>query len=82
MHSGPAPELPLLQVRGVSSTLEELEYIMQHSGSSALVVQDAATLDKLLPAMAPRAPGEPGECSVRLLVGGGWGCFCVPHVLV
>lgn len=65
MHSGPAPDLPLLQVRGVSSTVEELEYIMQHSGSSALVVQDAATLDKLLPAVAPCAPGEPGEYSVR-----------------
>lgn len=38
-------------VRGTTSSFEELQYILQHSESSALVVQDAATLDKLLPAL-------------------------------
>ncbi|PSC68813.1 putative acyl-activating enzyme chloroplastic [Micractinium conductrix] len=42
-------------VRGTSSSLEELQYILQHSGSSGLVVQDAATLDKLLPALTDAA---------------------------
>ena len=39
------------QVRGVSSTVEELQHILQHSESTGLIVQDAATLDKLLPAL-------------------------------
>ncbi|KAI3431692.1 hypothetical protein D9Q98_004738 [Chlorella vulgaris] len=43
-------------VRGTGSSLEELRYIMQHSESSALVVQDAATLDKLLPALEAASP--------------------------
>lgn len=35
----------------MSSTPQELQYILQHSESTALVVQDAATLDKLLPTL-------------------------------
>ena len=47
------------QVRGVSSTLEELEYILQHSESTGLIVQDAATLDRLLPTL--RGSGGSGS---------------------
>ena len=45
--------LPCPQVRGTSSSVEELAYILGHSDSSGLVVQDAATLDRLLPALPP-----------------------------
>ncbi|KAL4439997.1 hypothetical protein ABPG75_002998 [Micractinium tetrahymenae] len=38
-------------VRGTTSSFDELQYILQHSESSGLVVQDAATLDKMLPAL-------------------------------
>ena len=51
-------------VRGVSSTLEELSYIMVHSESTALIVQDAATLKKLAPALA----SPPLRSSIRFIV--------------
>lgn len=43
------------QVRGSSSPVDELSYILTHSGSSGLVLQDRATLDKLLPAIRDAA---------------------------
>ncbi|EFN52860.1 hypothetical protein CHLNCDRAFT_138341 [Chlorella variabilis] len=52
------------QVRGTSSSLEELQYIMQHSESGGLVVQDAATLDKLLPALG----SSKQACPMRFVV--------------
>eukprot|EP00887_Chlorella_sp_A99_P000574 scaffold17.g574.t1 len=42
-------------VRGVASSLEELAFILGHSRASGLIVQDAAALDRLLPALAPAA---------------------------
>jgi len=45
-------------VRGVSSPFEELRHIMQHSQCSGLVVGDAATLEKVLPAFDADAPGS------------------------
>ncbi|KAG2495193.1 hypothetical protein HYH03_006799 [Edaphochlamys debaryana] len=39
-------------VRGATAPPEELLYIAQHSGSTGMVVQDAATLDRLLAAVA------------------------------
>lgn len=51
-------------VRGTSSSLEELQYIMQHSESGGLVVQDAATLDKLLPALG----SSKQACPMRFVV--------------
>ncbi|PRW33092.1 long-chain-fatty-acid-- ligase [Chlorella sorokiniana] len=50
-------------VRGVSSTVEELQYILQHSESTGLVVQDAATLDKLLPTLRGSTEGLNGSSS-------------------
>lgn len=47
-----------LQVRGASTPAEELAYILQQSDSCGLVVQDAATLDKLLPFLVT---GEGGQ---------------------
>lgn len=38
-------------VRGISSTVEELAYIIENSESSGLIVQDSATLEKLLPVL-------------------------------
>lgn len=52
-----------VQVRGVSSTVEELQYILQHSESTGLIVQDAATLDKLLPTLRGSAEGLDGSGS-------------------
>ena len=42
-------------VRGISSPIEELKYIMEHSQSSALIVQDVATYEKLLPVLLSSA---------------------------
>jgi long-subunit acyl-CoA synthetase (AMP-forming) len=50
-------------VRGAASPAEELAYIMSQSDSSALVVQDAATLAKLLPHLTQvRKPGPTAAC--------------------
>lgn len=38
-----------IQVRGALSPADELAYIVAHSGSSGLVVQDADTLNKVWP---------------------------------
>lgn len=43
----------LLQVRGATSPVDELSYILTQSGSSGLIVQDKATLRRLLPALSP-----------------------------
>jgi long-chain acyl-CoA synthetase len=51
-------------VRGTSSTPEELGYIMEHSMSSVLIAQDAATLDRLLPQLAASLTQSP----LRLVV--------------
>jgi long-chain acyl-CoA synthetase len=51
-------------VRGVSSTVEELSYIMQHSESSALFVQDLETLKKLAPVLTT----APLSSSIRFVV--------------
>jgi len=51
-------------VRGVSSTVEELSYIMQHSESSALFVQDVETLKKLAPVLST----APLSSAIRLIV--------------
>lgn len=40
---------PTIQVRGATSPPEELAYIARHSDSVGLIVQDAATLDALVP---------------------------------
>jgi long-chain acyl-CoA synthetase len=45
----------LLQVRGSSSPVDELSYILTHSGSGGLVLQDSSTLNKLLPAIQEAA---------------------------
>lgn len=60
------PAALVVQVRGISSSVEELAHIMQHSESRALVVQDAATLDKLLPAL--RGDGAAAPPPVRFVV--------------
>lgn len=46
-------------VRGSTSPVEELGYILRHSDSVGLVVQDTATLDRLLPQLTGQgqAPG-------------------------
>lgn len=51
-------------VRGVSSTVEELSYIMQNSESSALFVQDVETLKK----MAPVLSTSPLSSTIRFIV--------------
>lgn len=51
-------------VRGISSTVEELSYILLHSESSGLIVQDAATLVKLAPALA----ASPLRSSISFIV--------------
>jgi long-chain acyl-CoA synthetase len=53
-------------VRGAASPAEELCYILSHSGSTALVVQDAATLAKLLPALSQVRAGPPW-CKVQCM---------------
>lgn len=55
-------------VRGASAPPAELAYILRHSGASALVVQDAAALDRLLSLLAP-APGlaEPQQPPLRFV---------------
>lgn len=55
--------VPVLQVRGSSAPAEELAYITGHSGASGVVVQDAATLDKLLAALDAHA-----QVPLRLLL--------------
>eukprot|EP00877_Chromochloris_zofingiensis_P004131 jgi/Chrzof1/13719/Cz08g09130.t1 len=40
-------------VRGATSPVDELSYILTQSGSSGLIVQDKATLRRLLPALSP-----------------------------
>lgn len=45
---------PLAQVRGSAAPANELSYILTSSGSKALIVEDAATLAKLLPSLADR----------------------------
>ncbi len=51
-------------VRGISSTVEELSYIMQHSNSNALFVQDMATLKYLAPVLST----APLATSIRFVV--------------
>ena len=71
-------------VRGVSSTDGELRYILEHSQSVGLVAQDAATLDRLLGALAPSGGGGGGVYSVREQrgrAGCGGGSRMVPGVL-
>jgi long-chain acyl-CoA synthetase len=63
-------------VRGSQSEREELLYILEHSDSVALVVQDNATLDKLLPDLERLKPrfvillsdeiAEPNETTERV----------------
>ena len=45
----------MFQVRGASSPRDEMAYIMRHSQSSAVVLQDPETLDKLLPVLSEPA---------------------------
>lgn len=47
----PIAAVPLIQVRGSSSPVDELSYIASHSDSAALVLQDRAALNKLLPSL-------------------------------
>eukprot|EP00884_Botryococcus_braunii_P011365 jgi/Botrbrau1/20229/Bobra.31_1s0025.1 len=47
-------------VRGASTPVEELAYIVQQSNSSGLIVQDAATLDKLVPFLTTPESGNNG----------------------
>lgn len=47
-------------VRGSSSPVDELAFITQHSGSCALVLQDRATLVKLLPTLLAGQQGQQG----------------------
>lgn len=59
------------QVRGANTPVEELAYIVQQSNSSALVVQDAATLDKLVPFLtAPESGinGSPLQSYLRFVI--------------
>ena len=44
-----------MQVRGSSSPVEELSYIIKKAQCSALIVDDAPILDKLLPSLANSA---------------------------
>ncbi|KAK9808885.1 hypothetical protein WJX72_005702 [[Myrmecia] bisecta] len=45
-------------VRGASGSAEEMAYIIQHSESSAVVVQDSQTLERLLPVLAAPQNGN------------------------
>lgn len=49
-HSSP----PISQVRGSAAPASELSYILEKSGSRALIVEDQATLSKLLPSLLER----------------------------
>jgi hypothetical protein len=51
----------MVQVRGASTPAEELAYIVQQSNSCGLVVQDAATLDKLVPFLTGDNRGSNGS---------------------
>ena len=55
-----------LQVRGASSPRDEMAYIMRHSQSSAVILQDPETLDKLLPVLS--APAEPSNGSGKVRI--------------
>jgi hypothetical protein len=48
-HHHASLRLLSIQVRGALSPADELAYIVAHSGSSGLVVQDADTLNKVWP---------------------------------
>jgi long-chain acyl-CoA synthetase len=49
------------QVRGSSSPVDELSFILTHSGSSGLVLQDRATLDRLAPALTQAGTAAGGH---------------------
>lgn len=46
----------LWQVRGSTSPAEEMAYIISKSDSCGVVVQDAATLERMLPAITSPVP--------------------------
>lgn len=55
-------------VRGASAPAEELQYILGHSGSTGLVVQDAATLDKVLASAKAHEGGVDALAALRFVV--------------
>jgi len=48
----------LWQVRGSTSPADEMAYIISKSDSCGVVVQDAATLERMLPAITSHAPSN------------------------
>lgn len=61
-------------VRGISSTPDELLYILRNSQSSALILQDATVLDKLIPDLL-RSDIFPNLKFIMLL----WGSYDTQH---
>ena len=53
----------LAQVRGSSSPVEELAYIIRKTQCSGLFVDDASILDKLLPSLTGKAAASNGAAS-------------------
>lgn len=54
-HQVVSPSNASSQVRGSAAPASELSYILDHSRSRALIVEDAATLAKLLPSLLERS---------------------------
>ena len=63
------------QVRGANSAVEELSFILRHSQSRALVVDDPQLLDKLLPHLSSQGSASSnGSSNVRSSVA----CLLLP----
>ena len=56
------------QVRGSTSPAEEMAYIISNSDSCGVIVQDSATLERALPAIAPQ-PNTNGNSNGAAKVG-------------
>ena len=56
-----------LQVRGASSPRDEMAYIMRHSQSCAVILQDSETLDKLLPVLSSTADAASSNGSGQVM---------------
>lgn len=57
-----------VQVRGASSPRDEMAYIMRHSQSCAVILQDPETLDKLLPVLSSPADAASSNGSGQVML--------------
>lgn len=56
-----------MQVRGSSGSASEMSYIIRHSGSCGIIVQEATTLDHLLPQLGDNVSNTNGSSAVDAL---------------